>query len=79
MSTLALLEHEREPKVMVLSKGAPEKMLEFYKKESITEDYEETFKHYSRLGCRVIALGYKYIKYDIVDQVWQTECCDKIN
>jgi cation-transporting ATPase 13A1 len=61
MSTVVALD-DREQTALALCKGAPEKMLEFFSKDKVPADYEETYKHYSRMGARVIALGYKKLK-----------------
>lgn len=43
-------------------KGAPETVRKMLVKEP--ENYEETFKYFSRRGSRVLALGYKYLSHD---------------
>ncbi|KAI8060538.1 endoplasmic reticulum Ca-transporting P-type ATPase [Gongronella butleri] len=46
-------------KTFVAVKGAPETLHHMY--THVPDDYMETFRHFTRKGSRVLALGYKYI------------------
>lgn len=43
-------------------KGAPETIRKML--TNVPEDYEETFKYFTRMGSRVLALGYKHMSTD---------------
>jgi cation-transporting ATPase 13A1 len=43
-------------------KGAPETIRKML--VTVPDDYEETFKYFTRMGSRVLALGYKYLSQD---------------
>ncbi|KAF2070934.1 hypothetical protein CYY_007740 [Polysphondylium violaceum] len=43
-------------------KGAPEIMKPFYNQDRLIDNYDESFKKYSRQGSRVLALGYKRLE-----------------
>lgn len=64
MSTVAVVtsndSRDRHPTATVISvKGAPETLKKMYAK--IPEDYDETYKYFTRRGSRVLALGTKTI------------------
>lgn len=44
-------------KYYVVSKGAPEKMVDFF--EKYPENYESLFREYATLGYRILSLGYR--------------------
>ncbi|OZJ03060.1 hypothetical protein BZG36_03788 [Bifiguratus adelaidae] len=55
-------------KTFVSVKGAPETLKNMYTK--LPQDYEETYKFFTRRGSRVLALGYKYMKDGLtMDQI----------
>jgi len=53
----------RGSKVFVAAKGAPEIIR--HKCNYVPDDYETTYKFFTRRGSRVLALGYKYIEEDL--------------
>lgn len=58
-SVATVVDSQKRKATFVGVKGAPEtirKMLTV-----VPEDYEETFKYFTRMGSRVLALGYKYL------------------
>ncbi len=62
----------RGKKTFVAVKGAPETLRQMY--VFVPNDYEETFKYFTRRGSRVLALGYKYLKDNMtIDEVLQYE------
>lgn len=46
-------------RIMVAAKGAPETIK--HRLTSVPENYDATFKHYTRSGSRVLALAYKFL------------------
>ena len=50
---------KRNSSTLVSVKGAPETIRKFL--VHVPQNYEETFKHFTRNGSRVLALGYKYL------------------
>ncbi len=50
-------------KTLVAAKGAPETIKKML--NNIPEDYEKTYKYFTRSGSRVLALGYKYLEDNI--------------
>eukprot|EP01114_Cavostelium_apophysatum_P016013 TRINITY_DN4488_c0_g1_i2.p1 TRINITY_DN4488_c0_g1~~TRINITY_DN4488_c0_g1_i2.p1 ORF type:complete len:1125 (-),score=320.58 TRINITY_DN4488_c0_g1_i2:19-3393(-) len=69
MSTVGSLEHEKSASFYGFIKGAPEKLLEFYDKNTVPAHYEKTYKRFSRQGCRVLALGYKRLHAETYEQL----------
>ncbi|CAG8436271.1 3026_t:CDS:10 [Diversispora eburnea] len=60
MSSVSTVHTPRSRKTFVAVKGAPETLRNMY--SYVPDDYEETFKFFTRRGSRVLALGYKYLK-----------------
>src|SRR4051812_14627156 len=58
-TVLHTVEGRRIRGTFVAVKGAPETLRKMI--ISVPHDYEDTFKHYTRMGSRVLALGYKYL------------------
>ncbi|ODQ66026.1 hypothetical protein NADFUDRAFT_70338 [Nadsonia fulvescens var. elongata DSM 6958] len=52
-------------KVLVAVKGAPETIKGML--TTVPKEYEETYKHYTRNGSRVLALGYKHLEDNICE------------
>ncbi|KAL6068662.1 Cation-transporting ATPase [Balamuthia mandrillaris] len=61
MATVVSLDHESTSTLMATAKGAPETMQPFF--TEVPSHYTQTYKHYSRKGFRVIAVGYKPMSY----------------
>lgn len=61
-SSVSYLNHHHfsHAKTLVSVKGAPETLRKMY--SAIPDNYEETFKFFTRRGSRVLALGYKFLK-----------------
>ncbi|CAJ0830057.1 17619_t:CDS:10 [Entrophospora sp. SA101] len=59
MSSISTLNINRGKKTFVAVKGAPETLHSMY--EYAPDDYEDTYKFFTRRGNRVLALGYKYL------------------
>jgi manganese-transporting P-type ATPase len=59
MSSVSTLTTPRGKKTFIAVKGAPETLRHMY--SFVPDDYEETFKFFTRRGSRVLALGYKYL------------------
>lgn len=53
----------------IFTKGAPEVMIDICLPESIPSNYEELLHHYTHLGFRVIACGYKYVDGSNIERV----------
>lgn len=64
MSTVSTLPNGR---CMVATKGAPETIKRML--AHVPDNYDETFKWYTRRGSRVLALGYKEMEHMNGDQV----------
>lgn len=47
-------------KTFVAVKGAPETLKRMY--VEVPKDYDETYRHFTRKGSRVLALGYKFLE-----------------
>ncbi|KAI9027572.1 hypothetical protein CLU79DRAFT_739782 [Phycomyces nitens] len=64
-SSVSTLIHPKfsSPKTFVAVKGAPETLKEMYK--DAPKDYEDTYRHFTRKGSRVLALGYKFMDENI--------------
>ncbi|KAG9303466.1 hypothetical protein G9A89_013793 [Geosiphon pyriformis] len=60
MSSVSTLTTPRGKKTFVAVKGAPETLRYMY--QFVPDDYEETFKFFTRRGSRVLALGFKYLQ-----------------
>ena len=60
MSSVSTLTTPRGKKTFIAVKGAPETLRHMY--TFVPDDYEETFKFFTRRGSRVLALGYKYLQ-----------------
>ena len=50
---------DSEKKFYALAKGAPEVIAKFLKE--VPAEYEKTYKHWSRSGCRVLAVAWRCI------------------
>ncbi|KAF9987666.1 hypothetical protein BGZ65_002524 [Modicella reniformis] len=61
MSTISTLSSPefRTTKLFVAVKGAPETLKNMY--SQLPKHYEDIYKHFTRRGSRVLALGYKYL------------------
>lgn len=70
MSVVARQLHKSDRPLVVLTKGAPEKILEFLDKKHVPDKYVETYKHFAREGMRVLALAYKYLPDITSIEVW---------
>ncbi|KAI7862416.1 HAD ATPase, P-type, family IC [Spinellus fusiger] len=68
-STVSILNHPQFPtsKVFVAVKGAPETLRGMYKQ--VPSHYEDTYRHFTRKGSRVLALGYKYLNNVTADKI----------
>jgi cation-transporting ATPase 13A1 len=64
-SSLSVLNHPTfsGSKTFVAVKGAPETLMEMYTK--VPDNYVESYRHFTRKGSRVLALGYKYIEKNL--------------
>ena len=60
MSSVSTITTPRGKKTFIAVKGAPETLCQMY--AFVPNDYEETFKFFTRRGSRVLALGYKYLQ-----------------
>ncbi|CAG8588623.1 7712_t:CDS:10, partial [Funneliformis caledonium] len=60
MSSVSTVTTPRGKKTFIAVKGAPETLRQMYL--YVPDDYEETFKFFTRRGSRVLALGYKYLE-----------------
>ncbi|CAI2170569.1 11681_t:CDS:10 [Funneliformis geosporum] len=60
MSSVSTVTTPRGKKTFIAVKGAPETLRQMY--IYAPDDYEETFKFFTRRGSRVLALGYKYLE-----------------
>ncbi|CAG8543740.1 13391_t:CDS:10, partial [Ambispora leptoticha] len=63
MSSVSTLSTPRNSKTFVAVKGAPETLRHMF--VYVPDDYEETFKFFTRRGSRVLALGYKYLPVNL--------------
>ena len=59
MSSVSTLNTPRGKRTFVAVKGAPETLHSMY--GYAPDDYEDTYKFFTRRGNRVLALGYKYL------------------
>ncbi|GAM22379.1 hypothetical protein SAMD00019534_055540, partial [Acytostelium subglobosum LB1] len=73
MSTVASVNQDGHVSHYAFIKGAPEVLRPFFRAGSITNDYESTYKLFSRQGARVIALGYKRIQSDNMSTMKQIQ------
>lgn len=64
-SSVSTLTHSmfNGPKTFVAVKGAPETLKNMY--TQIPENYVETYRHFTRKGSRVLALGYKMLENNL--------------
>ncbi|PKC13426.1 hypothetical protein RhiirA5_459417 [Rhizophagus irregularis] len=60
MSSVSTVTTPRGKKTFIAVKGAPETLRQMY--AFVPDDYEETFKFFTRRGSRVLALGFKYLQ-----------------
>ena len=51
--------------MFLVSKGAPEKMVQFFKKGSVPADYNEVSRYHMCKGHRVLAMGYKELSPEL--------------
>jgi manganese-transporting P-type ATPase len=63
MTTVVTSEESGTKVTRILAKGAPEVMQSLY--SSVPSDYEDVYKHYSRMGLRVLALGYRRLPSEL--------------
>ncbi|CAG8522745.1 9987_t:CDS:10 [Ambispora gerdemannii] len=63
MSSVSTLSAPRNSKTFVAVKGAPETLRHMY--VYVPDDYEDTYKFFTRRGSRVLALGYKYLTVNL--------------
>lgn len=59
MSTISYVPDGKGKKTLVSVKGAPETLKSMY--GSLPDNYDETYKWFTRRGSRVLALGWKHI------------------
>lgn len=65
MSTIASVERDGTTNLFLLTKGAPETVLQFLDSSKVPSDYEQHYKAYTRQGYRVIALAFKPLSGNI--------------
>jgi cation-transporting ATPase 13A1 len=71
MSSVSTVTTPRGKKTFIAVKGAPETLRHMY--AYVPDDYEETFKFFTRRGSRVLALGYKYLQDNMsLEQVFSS-------
>ncbi|KAJ3322025.1 hypothetical protein HDV06_003625 [Boothiomyces sp. JEL0866] len=67
MSTVSYLTTGNTKKVLVACKGAPETLKSMLK--SVPKDYDEHYKYWARRGKRVLALGYKTLGIQSINEI----------
>lgn len=73
-----LATEDTNPVIWALSKGAPETLKQFFKSESIPDDYDEIASRHMRMGQRVLAMGYRCLGADLTILQWKEKGRDFI-